>query len=348
MLATITQVLDTTIANVALPSMTADLGESQDTINRVPTKYILSSAITMPATGWLADRQGKREVLLISIIGFVAIAITCGLAWSLPSMVVFRLLQGLFGAAIVPLSQTFLLDINLREQAGNARAMWGTGLSLTSLSLWKMTDFAPQTDAGSVVRSGGVQGLGLGPVFEPLTTVAFAKLEPRFRADATRLCSLARSIGSSIGISQVTAALARNVQTSRAEVRAFIRPYPVLAQVSPGVRAGDPAAVAMMDGMVNVQAAIVVCIDDLYLNMWVSLCAMTLAAVASAAGAEVAGSLTAFARRIRLREGRAGRGFASGRPARRSRAGSRWIGRHGSAECQAGRWKSSPRRRGDG
>ena len=128
MLATIMQVLDTTIANVALPSMTGDLGASQDTITWVLTSYIVSSAIITPVTGWLADRLGKRELFLISIVGFVASSIACGLAWSLPSMVAFRLLQGVFGAAIVPLSQTFLLDINPREKTGQAMAMWGAGI----------------------------------------------------------------------------------------------------------------------------------------------------------------------------------------------------------------------------
>ena len=128
MLATIMQVLDTTIANVALPSMTGDLGASQDTINWVLTSYIVAAAIMTPVTGWLADRIGKRELFLVSIVGFVISSMACGLAWSLPSMVAFRLMQGVFGAAIVPLSQTFLLDINSREKAGQAMAMWGAGI----------------------------------------------------------------------------------------------------------------------------------------------------------------------------------------------------------------------------
>lgn len=128
MAATIMQVLDTTIANVALPSMTGDLGASQDTISWVLTSYIVASAIVTPMNGWMSDRIGKRELFLISIVGFVATSLACGLAWNLSSMVAFRLLQGVFGAAIVPLSQTFLLDINPRERAGQAMAMWGAGI----------------------------------------------------------------------------------------------------------------------------------------------------------------------------------------------------------------------------
>ncbi len=128
MLATIMQVLDTTIANVALPSMTGDLGASADTITWVLTSYIVASAVMTPVTGWLSDRIGKRELFLASVIGFIATSVACGLAWNLSAMVFFRLLQGVFGAAIVPLSQTFLLDIYPPEKAGQAMAMWGAGI----------------------------------------------------------------------------------------------------------------------------------------------------------------------------------------------------------------------------
>ena len=128
MLATVMQVLDTTIANVALPSMTGDLGASQDTINWVLTSYIVAAAITTPLTGWLADRLGRRELFLTSVVGFTVSSMLCGFAWSLETMVAFRLLQGIFGAAIVPLSQTFLLDINPKERHGQAMALWGAGI----------------------------------------------------------------------------------------------------------------------------------------------------------------------------------------------------------------------------
>lgn len=470
MLATIMQVLDTTIANVALPSMTGDLGASQDTINWVLTSYIVAAAIITPMTGWLADRFGKRELFLVSIIGFVATSMACGLAWNLTSMVAFRLMQGVFGAAIVPLSQTFLLDINPREKAGQAMAMWGAGimvgpiigptlggwltesynwrwvffinlpvgviaflgsaaflprsirrprsfdmigfgllalgigalqmmldrggevdwfaageiwiyavlafvgfwmfivhirhaahpfldprmfadrnfatglififvigllllsslallppmlskifgypvittglvmmprgvgtmismlivgrlvrlvdprklvvagLMLTALSLWEMTRFSPQMDAWPVIRSGITQGLGLGLVFVPLSTVAFATLEPRFRADATSLFSLVRNIGSSIGISIVSVLLARNIQINHAELSALITPWnPMLAQMSPLAAAGNPTALTGIDGLVNMQAAMISYLDDFWLMMWITLAAIPLA-----------------------------------------------------------------------
>ncbi len=469
MLATIMQVLDTTIANVALPSMTGDLGASQDTINWVLTSYIVASAILTPVTGWLADRLGKRELFLISIVGFVSTSIACGLAWNLNSMVAFRLLQGVFGAAIVPLSQTFLLDINPREKAGQAMAMWGAGimvgpiigptlggwltesynwrwvflinlpvgalafvgcllylprapqkrrrfdfagfamlaiaigalqlaldrggevdwfssseiwiyavvavsgmwifvvhilnttqpfldpamfkdrnfatgllfifvvgiillaslallppmlsrilgypvittgivmaprgvgtmvsmlvvgrlvrlvdprylvtlgLGLTSLSLYQMTGFSPQMDSAPIILSGVVQGLGLGLVFVPLSTIAFSTIEPRFRADATSLFSLVRNIGSSIGISIVSAALVRNIQINHSELVAAINPFnPVLLGANPLAAAGNQTLLAQIDGLANIQAAMISYIDDFALMMWVALAAIPL------------------------------------------------------------------------
>ncbi len=470
MLATIMQVLDTTIANVALPSMTGDLGASQDTINWVLTSYIVAAAIMTPVTGWLSDRIGKRELFLVSIVGFVITSMACGLAWSLPSMVAFRLLQGVFGAAIVPLSQTILLDINPREKAGQAMAMWGAGimvgpiigptlggwltesynwrwvffinlpvgivamaacviflprtprrlrrfdffgfammslaigalqllldrggevdwfnspeiwaymlisiagfwvfavhifgvehpfldpkifadrnftmglvfifiigivllaslallppmlsrifgyptittglvmaprgvgtmismilvgrlvsrfdprllvvlgLGLTTTSLWMMTGFSPQMDKTPIIVSGVVQGLGLGLVFVPLSTVAFATLDQKFRADGTSLFSLVRNIGSSIGISVVSAVLTRNIQINHAELGAAISPYnPVLQQLSPFAAQGNSSALSQIDQLVNQQALMVSYVDDFKLMMMITLAAIPLA-----------------------------------------------------------------------
>jgi DHA2 family multidrug resistance protein len=469
MLATIMQVLDTTIANVALPSMTGDLGASQDTINWVLTSYIVAAAIMTPVTGWLADRFGRKELFLASIVGFTTASVLCAGAWSLETMVAFRLLQGVFGAAIVPLSQTFLLDINPKERHGQAMAMWGagimvgpiigptlggwltesfnwrwvflinlpvgiiaflgcaaylpavarrlrgfdffgfamlslgvgalqlmldrggevdwfssieiwielalsitgfwvfavhlatskntfidrhifldrnfatglvfifvigiillaslallppmlsrifnhpvittgivmaprgvgtmvsmilvgrlvrivdprylvvTGLLLTATSLYHMTGFTPQMDDTAVIVSGVVQGLGLGLVFVPLSTVAFATLDPRYRTDAASLFSLVRNIGSSIGISIVTVLLARNVQVNHQELSAFINPFnPVLRAASPAAAAGDPAALSQIDGLVNIQALMISYVNDFKLMMIVTLTAIPL------------------------------------------------------------------------
>src|SRR3989338_8200595 len=427
MLATIMQVLDTTIANVALPTMTGDLGASQDTITWVLTSYIVAAAIMTPATGLISDRIGKREFFLISIAGFVATSMACGIAWSLPSMVAFRLLQGIFGAAIVPLSQTFLLDINSREKAGQAMALWGAGimigpiigptlggwltesynwrwvvfinlpvgiiaflgcaaylprterrprrfdmfgfvmlsmgigalqmildrgnevdwfaapeiwiytffigvillaslallppmlarifgyptittglvmgprgvgkmismilvgrlmrvvdarilmtagLLLAAASLYYMTDFSPQMGAGPVIWTGGLQGLGLGLVFVPMSTVAFATIAPEYRADATSLFSLVRNIGSSIGISVVSVMLTRNVQINHAELGAAISTYNPNTVDALQSMGRSPLTLQIMDGLVNQQALMIGYINDFKLMMIVTLAAL--------------------------------------------------------------------------
>ncbi len=470
MLATIMQVLDTTIANVALPNMTGDLDASRDTISWVLTSYIVAAAIMTPVTGWLSDRFGRREVFLTSIVGFTIMSMMCGLAWSLESMVLFRLLQGVFGAAIVPLSQTFLLDINPKERHGSAMAVWGAGimvgpiigptlggwltdtmnwrwvffinlpvgiiaflgsaaylpriarrlrsfdffgfamlslgvgalqlmldrgaevdwfssaeiwielglavtgfwvfivhltmsentfiepaifrdrnfvtglififvvgiillaslallppmlanlfnhstiltglvmaprgvgtmismlivgrlvrlvdarilvvagLALTAWSLYDMTGFTPQMDDYLIIFSGVVQGLGLGLVFVPLSTVAFATLDARFRTDATALFSLVRNIGSAIGISIVTVLLTRNTQINHSELVAKITPYnETLRTFFPAAASGDPTALSRIDQMVNGQALMISYVNDFKLMMVVTLCAIPLA-----------------------------------------------------------------------
>ncbi|VTU26895.1 Multidrug resistance protein B [Variovorax sp. SRS16] len=128
MLATIMQALDTTIANVALPHMQGSLQASQDQITWVLTSYIVAAAIALPLTGWLCGQWGRRKVFLISVIGFTVASALCGLATSLLGIVAARLLQGIFGASLVPLSQAVLLDINPREKVGQAMAIWGAGI----------------------------------------------------------------------------------------------------------------------------------------------------------------------------------------------------------------------------
>ncbi|EKF44105.1 DHA2 family efflux MFS transporter permease subunit [Nitratireductor indicus] len=468
MLATIMQVLDTTIANVALPAMTGDLGASPDTINWVLTSYIVAAAIMTPMTGWLSDRFGRREFFLASVVGFTVFSMLCGLSWSLESMVMFRLFQGIFGAAIVPLSQTFLLDINPKENHGSAMAMWGAGimvgpiigptlggwltetmnwrwvffinlpvgilsflgcaaylpniarrlrgfdffgfamlslgvgalqlmldrgaevdwfsaaeiwielglcligfwvftihlmtgkdtfidahifrdrnfvtglvfifivgiillaslallppmlsrlfghstiltglvmaprgvgslvsmilvgrlvrfidarvlvvvgLSLTAWSLHIMTGFTPQMDDHLIILSGVVQGLGLGLVFVPLSTVAFATLDPKYRTDGTSLFSLTRNIGSSIGISVVTVLLTRNTQINHAELSTHINPFNPALQAIPGAAQGNPTGLSIAEQLVNQQALMISYIDDFKLMMIVTLAAMPL------------------------------------------------------------------------
>jgi DHA2 family multidrug resistance protein len=130
MMAVLLQVLDTTIANVALPHMAADLSATQDQINWVLTSYIVSSAIALPISGWLADRVGRKRLLLISVVGFTIASVLCATATSLSEMVVFRAFQGVSGAFIVPLAQATLFDINPKEKHGQAMALFGGGVMI--------------------------------------------------------------------------------------------------------------------------------------------------------------------------------------------------------------------------
>ena len=130
MLAPIMQGVDTTIANVALPHMQGSLSASQDQIAWVLTSYIVAAAIMTPLTGWLAGRFGIKYVFLISVAGFTLASALCGIATSLAQLVIYRVLQGVCGAALVPLSQSVLLQINPPERHARAMAVWGTGTIL--------------------------------------------------------------------------------------------------------------------------------------------------------------------------------------------------------------------------
>lgn len=127
-LATLLYTIDSTIANVALPHMQGSLQATQDQVAWVLTSYIVVSAIATPLSGWLASRFGLRTVLSVSVAGFTVASMLCGLAGSLAQMVVFRGLQGAFGAALVPLSQVVLLEAFPREAHGRATAVWGMGV----------------------------------------------------------------------------------------------------------------------------------------------------------------------------------------------------------------------------
>lgn len=130
MLGTIMQILDSTIANVALPHMQGTLSATQDQIAWVLTSYIVATAImTLPA-GWLANRYGGKNIFTISVATFTLFSVLCGLATNIEQMVLFRVLQGASGAALIPISQATLLDINPREKHASAMAIWGAGIMI--------------------------------------------------------------------------------------------------------------------------------------------------------------------------------------------------------------------------
>src|SRR5580704_50314 len=147
MLAPIMQGVDTTIANVALPHMQGSLSVAQDQAAWVLTSYIVAAAIMMPLTGWLAGHFGIKYVFLISVAGFTVASALCGAATSLSQLVVYRVLQGICGAALVPLSQSVLFSINPPHRHGQAMAVWGIGVMLgpiagPALGGWLTEDYS--------------------------------------------------------------------------------------------------------------------------------------------------------------------------------------------------------------
>jgi DHA2 family multidrug resistance protein len=129
-LATTMQGLDGTITNVALPSIQASMAATQEQMSWVLTSYIVAAAIMIPLGGWLSSRVGRKKVMLASILAFTVTSMLCGLAQTLPELVVFRLLQGMSGAALVPMSQATLLDINPPERHGRAMSIYVMGVTI--------------------------------------------------------------------------------------------------------------------------------------------------------------------------------------------------------------------------
>ncbi|WP_131196479.1 DHA2 family efflux MFS transporter permease subunit [Lichenihabitans psoromatis] len=472
-LAVIMQALDTTIANVALPYIQGSVSASADQINWVLTSYITAAAIMTPPSGYFASRFGRKRVLLVAIAGFVVASVLCGIAQSLLQIVGFRLLQGFFGAALVPLSQSILLDIYSPEERGSAMAVFGVsimvgpvlgpviggwltdhiswrwvfyinvgigaiafagvsafvtetkldlagkldwlgfgtlsvtiaalqifldrgeqldwfssgeiiiealicacafylflvhtftakgnsfvkprlfldrnfalgmififivgvtylasmalmtpylqslmgypivtaglvmgprgmgtmvcmfavgkligkvetrwllliGLGLTAWAMWDMTGWTPDVSQGRIVVTGFIQGAGLGFLFVPLSVVTFATLPASSRGDATGLYNLSRNIGSSVGISVVSALLTENIQVNHSDIASYVTAFnpmfrlpAVLQTLSPFTAAGRAA----LDSVITEQATTIGYMDDFKLMMIIALAAMPL------------------------------------------------------------------------
>ena len=128
MMGTFMEVLDTTVVNVSLPHISGSLSASLDEATWVLTSYLVANAIILPMTGWLANHFGRKRILMISIAGFTFASVMCGLAPNLPTLIVFRVLQGATGGGLQPLSQAIMLEAFPPEQRGKAMAFWGLGI----------------------------------------------------------------------------------------------------------------------------------------------------------------------------------------------------------------------------
>ena len=455
MMATIMYALDGTIANVALPSIQGSLSATQEQVSWVITSYIVASAIMTPLAGFCAMRFGLGRVLVIAVAGFTAVSMMCGAAQTLDQLVLFRALQGAFGASLVPLSQALMMDTYPREEQGKAMAMWGVGTMLgpitgpslggwltdeyswrwvfyvnlpvgvlcaigllilvrgkgnerprpfdllgffllaiaigsfqlmldrgqqldwfdspeiiaealvagvafvmflihtltdhhpfvsrelfkdanltvglvltgvcglvlivsatlmppflqqlkgypvfttglvlaprgigmmvsmmmvsrlisrfdarwivalgfavCALSLWEMTLFTLEVSEARIIWNGVVLGFGLGLVFPPLTTLTFATLPARLRTEGAAMNALLRNLGASVGIAILVSLLARNTQENRADLVSQFTPYSMgwpFGKVVPGA---DPTMLAIWDGEINRQAAMIGYLND--------------------------------------------------------------------------------------
>jgi DHA2 family multidrug resistance protein len=130
MMATIMQVLDITIANVSLPYMQGSLSATLDQVSWVLTSYVVAAAVMTAPVGWLAARFGIKKLLIACVTGFTLASMLCGIAQTIEEMVLFRVLQGMFGAALVPLAQSVMLEIYPPHRRGWAMSLWGMGVMI--------------------------------------------------------------------------------------------------------------------------------------------------------------------------------------------------------------------------
>jgi MFS transporter, DHA2 family, multidrug resistance protein len=147
MLATLMNTLDSTIANVALPHMQGSVSAAADQIVWVLTSYIIATAIMTPLSGWLSLKIGRKTMFLASIVGFTGASVLCGIATSLPELVIFRLLQGIAGASLIPLSQTVMLDIYPQRMIPRVMSIWSAAVIMgpiigPTLGGWLTEDFS--------------------------------------------------------------------------------------------------------------------------------------------------------------------------------------------------------------
>jgi DHA2 family multidrug resistance protein len=220
-------------------------------------------------------------LIFMVVIGIVMLA-TMAL---LPPM-----LQGLFGYDVIDTGMVLMprgvgvlismqLSGLLMRKGLDARWMVSLGFLIGAWSLWQMAGWSLEVDRYHIVTTGLVQGLGIGLVFIPLQATAFATLPPHLRTDGSSLLNLARSVGSSVGISVMVILLSRNTQTSHSDLAAHITPAMTGAvdlSALDRFQQGGEAALSMLDALVTRQAAMIAYIDDFYLLMWLSLASVPL------------------------------------------------------------------------
>jgi len=147
MVAAVMELVDTSAVNVSLPYIAGNLSASVDEATWVITSYLVANAIVLPISGWLANYFGRKRLVMISVAGFSLASILCGMAWSLPSLIFFRVLQGAAGGSLQPTTRAIMLEAFPREERGQAMALWGVGIVIAPivapmLGGWLTTDYS--------------------------------------------------------------------------------------------------------------------------------------------------------------------------------------------------------------
>jgi DHA2 family multidrug resistance protein len=230
--------------------------------------------------GLLRDRNFALGLVFIFVVGIILLA-TMAL---LPPF-----LQGLMGYPIIDIglllaprglgTMAAMMLVGRLSGKVDPRALILLGLGLISFSLWRMSLFSLDTRGPDIVGTGIIQGMGLGLIFVPLSTLSFSTLAPRYRNEATSLYSLMRNIGSSIGISIVISYLAQRVQINHAAYADYIdlSRLPLQQAVESGaIDLASPQGLARVNQLLNQQAATLAYLQDFRLMMWITLAAMPL------------------------------------------------------------------------
>jgi MFS transporter, DHA2 family, multidrug resistance protein len=147
MMSAVMELVDTSAVNVSLPYIAGNLSATVDEATWVLTSYLIANAIILPLSGWLANYWGRRRLLMMSVVGFTAASILCGLAPTLPLLVFFRVLQGAAGGSLQPTTRAIMLEAFPREERGHAMALWGIGIVIAPivapmLGGWLTTDYS--------------------------------------------------------------------------------------------------------------------------------------------------------------------------------------------------------------
>ena len=226
------------------------------------------------------DRNFAIGLVFIFVVGIVLLATLALLTPFLQNLMGYPVLTA--GMVLAPRGMGTMLTMFLSGRLIgklDTRILIATGLALTAMALYEMTGFTPDVSQWTIVRTGFMQGAGLGFIFVPLSTITFSTLEPRYRTEATGLFSLMRNIGSSIGISVVISLLAINTQVNHAEIVAHVTPFNSALHAPGVVPYWDTATLAgrgALNQMITHQATIIAYADDFKLMMLVALAAMPL------------------------------------------------------------------------